>query len=430
MNAGSIDIHKIIGKFWKPKQGWVLPNYKYCGPYNPLEMQVDSKGKPLPGHEPYNQVDDICRQHDIAYDNANNKNDKHEADKVMLQNLRDMKPANLREKFDRTMLRGIIGAKYKLGFGLTNAQEKLLKDIYYNPKTGYSGATSLARHAKVKLRDTKEFLTAQETYTKHKPAKQAFQRRRVIVHNALDQFQADLVDMRNLKSNNDNVNYILTVIDVLTKYAYAIPIKHKTGDEVTKAFAKIFRDKKPKMIQTDKGTEFINKVTQKLFTNEGVHWFTTENETKAQIVERFNRTLKEKMYRYFTANKTKRWINVLNDLVSNYNNSYHRSIKMTPAEAVNNPDTAWRNLYSKTPLRREPKFSVGQFVRISLHREKFKRGYLANYSDEIFVITEVLPTVPVTNRITDIGADSDDIVGTFYEEELSLFKPKTISQVI
>ena len=136
--------------------------------------------------------------------------------------------------------------------------------------------------------------------------------------------------MRSLSQYNDNFNYILTVIDVLSKYAWAIPIKRKTGDFVVEAFKKIFKERKPKLLQTDHGSEFIGKKTQALFQENDIKWFETYNTVKAQIVERFNRTLKDRMYKYFTANDTKRWVDVLPDLVYNYNNSYHRSIKMTP----------------------------------------------------------------------------------------------------
>ena len=182
------------------------------------------------------------------------------------------------------------------------------------------------------------------------------------------QWQADLVDMRALASVNKNTNYILTVIDLLSKFAWAVPIKKKTGSEVTKAFQKIFKERRPQRIQTDKGTEFINKQTQDLFKRQNIHWFATENETKAQVVERFNRTLKERMYKYFTANKTNHWLNVLPQLVKNYNTSHHRSINMAPVEASKraNESAAWANLYGDLPAKRMPLFKVGDTVRIFL----------------------------------------------------------------
>ena len=126
------------------------------------------------------------------------------------------------------------------------------------------------------------------------------------------------------------MSYILKVIDIFTKYAWAIPIK-KTDEEITKAFRKIFRS--PKELQTDEQLEFINKDTQSLFRKYGIIWFSTENGTKTQIVERVKLTLKTKMFKCFTHMNTKTWIDVLDGLLSNYNNN-HRSIKMTPIKAT------------------------------------------------------------------------------------------------
>ena len=118
----------------------------------------------------------------------------------------------------------------------------------------------------------------------------------------------------------------------------------------------------------------------------------------------------------------------LPDLVYNYNTSYHRSIKMSPVQAVENPQQAYENLREKEQPRTTPKFKGGDFVRISKYRGKFKRGYTANYTDEVFVVTDVLNTSPVTYRIAEIR-NASKIIGTFYEEELSLFKPTKVEQI-
>lgn len=174
-------------------------------------------------------------------------------------------------------------------------------------------------------------------------------------------------------------------------------------------------------MQTDKGTEFINKHTQNLFNKNKIQWFATENETKAQIVERFNRTLKERMYKYFTAQNTKKWIDAVSKLVKNYNTSYHTSIKMTPEQASipKNEGVVRDNLYSDDKQIAKPHFEVGDNVRISKYKGKFKKGYTPNYTSEIFVIKKVLNTIPVTYKIID--KNGEEIKGSFYSEELSKF---------
>jgi len=127
------------------------------------------------------------------------------------------------------------------------------------------------------------------------------------------------------------VRYLLTVIDAFSKYGWMLPIKDKTGKSVADAFKEIFKKSKlkPEKLWTDKGREFYNKHVKEL----GVELYSTENEEKSSVVERWNRTMKEKMFKYFTANNTNKYIDVLDDFVERYNNTRHSSIKMTPVEA-------------------------------------------------------------------------------------------------
>lgn len=300
----------------------------------------------------------------------------------------------------------------------------VLQNIYYTPETGYCGINELQRKTGLPRKDIEEFLHQQDEYTKHKPLIHRFKRRRVYVSHINDQFQADLIDMQEFKSFNNDTNYILSVIDIFSKYAWAIPIKRKTGEEVTRAFKKIFKERKPEKIQTDKGTEFINKQTQKLFKDNNIHWFTTENiEIKCSIIERFNRTLKTKMWKYFTAKNTRKWIDVLDKLIKNYNNSYHRSIKMTPLEASKeeNENLVYNNLYTEKN-KNKPKYEIGDRVRISKYKKEFKKGYLPTFTEEIFIISDVLKTDPITYRIKDLN--NEDVKGTFYEKELVKYDKK------
>lgn len=299
---------------------------------------------------------------------------------------------------------------------------KNLEKLYYDPKTGYSGVDDMVRKSGLKKSQVEKWFTTQNVYSLHKPIRHRFKTRRVIVSKIDDQWQADLVDMQKYKSQNKNFNYILTVIDIFSKFAWAIPIKNKTGDNITRAFEKLFKDRTPTKMHSDKGLEFINKSTQNLFKRKNIHWFATENETKAQIVERFNRTLKSKMFKYFTANNTKTWIDVLDDLVYNYNHSYHRSIKMTPVEGSlkKNSKIVYNNLFPKTdtvPLN--PKYSEGDRVRISKKRKDFSKGYLPNFTEEVFIIQKILETEPPTYILKDMN--NEIIKGSFYNEELSRY---------
>lgn len=282
----------------------------------------------------------------------------------------------------------------------------------------------LHRKTGIPIKIIKEFLHEQDVYTRFKRIIRKFKRRRTFVSSIDDQWQADLLFIKQFSKFNDGTNYLLTVIDIFSKYAWAIPIKRKTGEEVTKAFKKIFNERKPEKIQTDKGTEFINKHTQKLFKDNNIHWFTTENvEIKCSIVERFNRTINMKIREYLYANNTKKYIDVLPKLIENYNKSYHRTIKMSPLEGSKkeNESRVYKHLYEEKQ-KREPKFKVDERVRISKYKTPFMRGYDPSFTEEIFIITEILKTDPISYKIKDLNGN--EIKGSIYEPEMVKYDKK------
>ena len=301
----------------------------------------------------------------------------------------------------------------------------VLKKIYYDVKQPGSlgGVAALARAAKQKNKKrVAEWLSFEDTYTLHKPVRRKFLRRRTIVGGIDHQWQADLIDVQKLKKDNDGYVFLLTCIDVLSKYAWVVPLKDKSGASLVRAFERIFAEgRKPRKLQTDKGTEFKNRSVQKLLRDFNVDFFTTENEEiKASVVERFNRTLKEKLWRYFTESNGSRYLDVLPAVVRSYNNTFHRSIKRAPVDVnTKNQEDVWYQLYGggEAKTRRKPKLKVGDRVRISKTRRVFKKGYLPSWTRELFTVHSVLVnTYPVTYTIKD---DHDEVLeGTFYEQEL------------
>ena len=139
--------------------------------------------------------------------------------------------------------------------------------------------------------------------------------------------------MQPLSKYNRGNRYLLVVVDAFSKYTWVEPIiKSKTGIAVTEAFKKIL--KRAQTLQTDNGKEFYNHTFQKLMKDKDIHQFFTTGDTKASMVERFNRTLKSRMYRYFTSANTYKYLNVLQALVRGYNESFHRSMGMKPSEVT------------------------------------------------------------------------------------------------
>ena len=304
----------------------------------------------------------------------------------------------------------------------------ILSKLYYDPSSvaGYGGVSKLVRKAQkrgVTPAKTRCWLKSQLTYTLHRPVVRRFRTSRVFVQNIDDQWQADLVDMQFCWRQNDGFRYLVTVIDVLSKYAWVVPLKDKTGDSLIAAFDHIFKTsgRKPQQLQTDAGTEFLNRKFQAFLRRQGVHHFVTYNQTKAQIAERFNRTLKEKMWRYFQHVQKWRYIDVLPKLVWSYNHSVHRSIKMRPADVTwENAQQVWHTLYDGMIGRRRqavPAFKVGDKVRITKAKGTFQKGYEQNWTEEVFQVARVntVRSPPVYSLVEE---DGTPIKGTFYAQEL------------
>ena len=383
-----LDIHKLIGKLPRPKKGFVAPNYKYLGPYNPLDSQLehDSTGKITKFYDqPLNKVDEIAANHDVCY-KIKPKN-KNECDKEMVKNLDNL---NQNEMTNWGKLaRLIISSKQKLGFGF----EKLANEL-------------------------------------HKPIIRNFKRRKVNFGNFSNEiWSADLIDLKKLKKYNNGFQYIINIIDLYSRYAWSIPIKNKTGKNIVEAFESIVTQQKPKKLWVDNGSEFYNKIFKKWLNDNNIEMYSTFNEGKAVVIERFNRTLKNKMFKYFTANGTYKYIDILPSLINEYNNKKHSSTKLSPkSKYFNKKLSKDKKKNKKIPISYD--FKIGDKVRISKFKKKFEKGYTPNWTEEIFIIYAINMTNPVTYLIKDLN--NNVIKGSFYKQELQKTGQKIfrISKVI
>ena len=178
----------MIGYLPRPKKGFVLPNHKYTGPYNPLTEQLDKNDIPIIGQEPFNAVDEISMKHDICYRDNDNKQGKKKCDDIMLKELTWLKPKDLRERIDKHLIKKIISAKKRFGLGI-KWTDQLANEL-------------------------------------HKPIIRKFKRRIVIANNVDDIWSADLVEMIPYAKYNKGYKYILMVIDLFSRYGWAIPLKY------------------------------------------------------------------------------------------------------------------------------------------------------------------------------------------------------------
>jgi len=215
---------------------------------------------------------------------------------------------------------------------------------------------------------------------------------------------------------------MLNVIDIFSKYAWSIPMKNKTGKTTLEAFRKIVKEsgRIPKHIWVDKGLKFYNKDVNSWLKENNIIMYSTYSEHKSCVVERFNKTLKEIMWKKFTAENTRTSINMLDSLMYKYNNRVHSTIGMTPVKASlkENEMQVLQNTLNKTrsiPITK-PKFKIDDKVRISRTKALFEKGYLPNYSEALYIINKVQKTIPPTYKLKNLLGE--EIEGSFYEKEL------------
>ena len=251
----------------------------------------------------------------------------------------------------------------------------------------------------------------------HKQARRNYPRRKFQMRDIDETWQADLVEMQPYSRENQGHRYMLTVIDVFSKFAWAVPVKQKTGKDVSLAMKSILRQGQvPKNLQTDQGKEFYNSIFYDLMKKYKINLYSTYSNLKASICERFNRTLKSKMWKKFNLNGNFKWLNILPKLIAAYNNTKHRTISMKPKNVTSREQVIDRFKKPSNVKTSKPKFKVGDKVRVSKAKQIFEKGYTPNWSTEIFTVTKVAPTIPVTYHLKDYK--DQPISGGFYEQEL------------
>ena len=390
----TIDIHKVITgnpitknllKPWGSNKEKTIFN-KYTGPGNPIEKQVDFHpytGQIYKVNDPPSSNNDRCSMfHDIKYTVAENigrdskdiKSKKLEADKEWLNCFKPRSP------WDIAAYTAIKGKK-TLGLGVENDNKILSKEL-------------------------------------HKPKRKNYVRRKIIVNHIDEIFAADLVEMQKFSKMNKGYRYLLTCIDIFSKYAFVIPLKDKKGITIKNALQKIFKKRKPKFLWTDNGKEFYNNQVNDLLEKNNIKLYSTNNsEIKSSVIERFNRTFKNIMYKKFTENNNTMFYNIIDKLVNEYNNKYHRTIKMTPVEASKKiNENKIKQIYNFEKTNKIAKFRIGDHVRISLNKNIFEKSYETNWTEEIFVIYDIKYSNVPYYYLKDLNDEKLD--GTFYEQEL------------
>ncbi|DAC81523.1 TPA_asm: integrase [Capsaspora MELD virus 1] len=305
-----------------------------------------------------------------------------------------------------------------------------IKKLYADPKIGLTGLVAFQQKLKemgiVKsLDELKDELSDVRPYNQLVPVKYKYETRKIIVRKVDEQFQADLLDTSAglPKEGQGNFKFLLCVIDVLSKYAWVVPVKDKSGTIIARALDSIFRQAAPQRLQTDNGKEFYNKNVEELLQEYDVHLFSTFSDKKAAVVERFIYTLRQRISRWMASTQSYDYLDALQDLVSNYNNTVHSTIGMTPAQArkPQNYGELINNFFRDLPEVKPARYRVGDFVRTAKYKGTFtKASLVGNWNVEIMRVRQVRNSSPHTYLLEDLKGE--DVSGVYYEAELQSVK--------
>ena len=277
---------------------------------------------------------------------------------------------------------------------MTTTNEKLIKVLFYSP----TGATSVnklyqkLKHRGITRKEIQEFIDKQESHQIFKKPNTKINYFPIYANHKNEIFQIDIIDLSDIETSNNHYKYILACIDVYSRYVYCIPMKNKTTDTIINAINNIFKIAKPEQITCDNGSEFISLQFKKLMKeyNIDVHYVDVGDHHKLAIIDRFVRTLREKINKYLEMHNTTKYIDVLTDLIYSYNNTYHTTLKKSPIEVKNN-DGDINNMYLDKYMKaknNETIYNIGDKVRHLLNRNLFEKKSLAKWSKTIYTIID------------------------------------------
>jgi transposase InsO family protein len=281
------------------------------------------------------------------------------------------------------------------------------------------------------VKSVDEALSGVDSYTLHREYKKPKERNPFFIYSLREQIQADLIDVRQLAKHNDGVTFILTAIDCFSKRAWIEPMENKTAKTSLRVIEKVVASMmpKPKAILFDRGSEFKNVQVRKYLEEEGIKLIHPNSEMKAAIIERFNRSIQDLIYRYMTENETFRYIDMLQDLSKTYNNRGHRTLKyLTPMDAEKTENKgkvldALNEHYTRIVLlNKKVKYEVGQTVRVKALPSRFDRGYHERFNREHFKIINVTTRMPIAMYTLQSLNNNEIIKGNFYSNELQPIK--------
>ena len=403
-----INMNSIINKFllagdkFMPEMHLRQPQFVYspCGPFTRHKERIKEFKHTGDMRLLYrNELDKACFKHDAAYAKYKDVENRLISDQKLRNSAYDIASNPKYDGFQR----GLASMVYKF----FDSKVTLLD------KKTMSGKGN-AKHSSLERTENNKIL-AEEL---HKPVIKKFNKRKIYSQFGDNIWGVDLADTQSLSKKSKGIKYHLCAIDLFSKYTFVVPLKDKKGISIVNAFNKITKqsNRKPNKIWVDQGSEFYKRVFKKWLSDNDIIMYSTFNEGKSVVAERFIRTLKSKLYKHMTATGKNVHYDVLDDVVNEYNDTKHTTIKMKLKDVKNDNERVYIDEYNKKSAR----FNVNDRVRIPKFKNIFAKGYTPNWSREIFIVDKINDTVPYTYSLKDLNGE--EIIGNFYDIELQKTK--------
>ena len=392
-----INMNNIINKFllagdkFMPEMHLRQPQFVYSA-YGPFTRQFKWTGDTCLLYK--NELDKACFKHDAAYAKYKDVENRLISDQKLRNSAYDIAS---NPKYDDYQ-RGLASMVYK----------------FFDSKVAPLDKKTMSGKG-----ITNNKILAEEL---HRPVIKKFNKRKVYSQFKDNIWGVDLADTQSLSKKNKGIKYLLCAIDLFSKYAFVVPLKDKKGISIVNAFNKIIKqsNRKPNKIWVDQGSEFYNRVFKKWLSDNDIIMYSTFNEGKSVVAEKFIGTLKNKLYKHMMATG-KNVYYVLDDIVNEYNNTKHNTINMKPKDVKDDTTKSSaiarnKRVYIDEHNEKSAGYNVGDRVRISKLKNIFAKGYTPNWSREIFVVNKINDTVPYTYNLKELN--DEEIIGSFFDKEL------------
>ena len=387
-----IDKFLLVADKFMPEMHLRQPGFTYsaCGPFKKNKERIVKFMKT--GNTDFiykNELDKACFQHNMAYGKSKDLVRRTQSNKVLRD--KEFKIA-CDPKYD--------GYQRELALMVYKSFEKKSRGSDVINESNYQLANEL-----------------------HKPIIKKFKKRKVYSSFRDNIWGVDLADVQSFRRYNKVVKHLLCTTDLFSKYAWVVPIKNKKGTRTVNAFKeKISKGRKPNKKWIDQGSEFYNQSFKDFLKINNIEMYSTFNEGKSVVAEIFIK----KVFKHMTAISKNVYFDVLNDIMNKCNNTIHRTIKTKPIDVTDGSFAEYNEEFNK----KDPKFKVGDHVRISKYKNIFAKGYISNWSEEVFIVNKIRNTVPWTYTTSDLNGEQ--IIGGFYEKEFQKTNQKEfrIEQVV